>query len=282
LPRSGRTGRPDPAPAQRRRGGTTAGDLSRIGVRAGAERRARAAGLGAPYLVPAALAALAALSAWLAWPRLASFGGSLESPETQVRRALASQTRAQLDDVYGFRSGGTVELAALHFDDVAPDVRGDRATVVAMLSADGRAAWRDQAASLSYLGRERFHMRRCAIALWCGEGDQFDRLRGVLTALFRRHDAWQTRDAEAYGRLLAPGYRDGVEDRAAALARVTAALGPATPRARVLGWQVRVERDAAEVGEDLELAASNGSARRERHVYRLAREGERWLFVGGL
>ncbi|HET9595400.1 MAG TPA: nuclear transport factor 2 family protein, partial [Anaeromyxobacteraceae bacterium] len=233
-------------------------------------------------LVPAALAAAAGLAAWLAWPHLASLGGSLESPETQLRRALAAQTRAQLDDVYGFRSGGTVELSPVKFDDVAPDVRGDRATVVAMLSAEGRAAWRDQAAALSYLGRERFHMRRCAIALWCGEGDQFDRLRGVLTTLFRRHDAWQTRDAEAYGRLLAPGYRDGGEDRAAALARVTGALGPAAPRARVLGWQVRIERDAAEVGEDLELAGPADALRRERHVYRLAREGERWLFVSGL
>jgi hypothetical protein len=170
----------------------------------------------------------------------------------------------------------------MRFEDVAPTVEAGRATVVAMLSAQGRAVWRDQAAAVVYLGRERFHMKRCAIALWCGEGDQFDRLRGVLTALFRRHDAFQGRDVAAYARLLGDGYRGGGEDRAAAAARLARQLAAERARARVVGWQIRVEREAAEVGEDLELSAEGGEERRERRVYRLAREGERWVFVGGL
>lgn len=277
MPRSGRTSPPPP-----RQGGTTPGDLSRIGVRTRAEWRARGGGSGAPYLLPGGLALLAAGVAWLSWGRLESCGAALESPETQVKRALAAQTRAQLDDVYGFRSGGTVDLGPVRFEDVAPAVEAGRATVVAMVSAQGRAVWRDQAASVAYLGRERFHMKPCSIALWCGEGDQFDRLRGVLTALFRRHDAFQGRDAAAYARLLGDGYRDGGEDRAAAAARLFRELAAERARARVIGWQIRVEREAAEVGEDLLLSAGGGEERRERRVYRLAREGERWVFVGGV
>jgi hypothetical protein len=50
----------------------------------------------------------------------------------------------------------------------------------------------------------------------------------------------------------------------------------------VVGWQIRIERAGAEVGEDLEVGPPGGAARRERHVYRLDREGERWVFVGGV
>src|SRR5260221_14651863 len=116
-----------------------------------------------------------------------------------------------------------------------------------MLDAEGRAAWREEAARVSYLGREQFHMTPCTIALWCAEGDQFSRLRGVLTILFRRLDAFNAADAGAYGRLLAADYSDRGVGRAALLARLAKDFGSG-PRARVkvLGWQIRVERDRAE------------------------------------
>ncbi len=262
-----------------RRAGTSTGDLSRIGVK---QEARLAGGSGAPYLVPGGLALAAAVAAWLFWGRLASCGASLATPETQIRTALAHQDRAHLDDVYGFHGGGTVELYGVTFGDVAPSVERGRATVVAMLSAEGRAVWRDQEAKLAYLGRERFHMKPCSIALWCGEGDQFERLRGVLLALFRRHDAFERRDLAAYEHLLATGYREGPDDRAAVLRRLAGDLSRAAGRARVLAWQIRVERGAAEVGEDLELATQGGAPRRERRLYRLEREGERWVFVGGI
>ncbi|GEJ55887.1 nuclear transport factor 2 family protein [Anaeromyxobacter diazotrophicus] len=270
MPRSGRP----PAPR-----GSAAGDLSRIGV---SSRRERGFRTGAPYLVPAALALAAAVAAWLSWGRLASLGASLGTPETQIRQALAAQERAHLDDVYGFHAGGTVELYGTRYEDVVPLVEGGRATVVAMLTAQGRVAWRGEAAQLAYVGRERFHMRPCTIARWCGEGDQFDRLRGVLLLLFRRHDAAERADLDAYGRLLAPDYRDGGEDRAAALARLAGELAAGPGRTRVSAWQIRVERDRAEVGEDREVSAPGAPPRQERRVYRLAREGERWLLVGGV
>jgi hypothetical protein len=251
----------------------------RVDVSGGGRRAGRT---GAPYLAPAALAVVAALAGWIGWGRIASWGASLEAPETQVRKALAHQDRAQLADVYGFRGGGTVDLHPVRFDDVTPSVEQGRATVVAMLSAEGRVVWRDQQARLTYLGRERFHMKPCSIALWCGEGDQFERLRGVLVALFRRHDAYQRRDLEGYGRLLAAHYRDRDEDRASALRRLERELGSPSGEARVVSWQIRVDRAGAEVGEDVEIDGAGPGPRRERHVYRLELEAGRWVFSAGL
>ncbi len=270
MPRSGRP--PD------RGGRTSTGDLSRIGVK---DRRDGGGRIGAPYLVPTGLAVLAAVAVWLGWGRLASCGASLESPDTQIRRSLATQDRAHLADVYGFRGGGTLELLPVRFADVTTSVERGRATVVAMLSAEGRAVWRDQEAKVAYVGRERFHMKPCSIALWCSEGDQFDRLRGVLLALFRHRDAYRLRDTDAVARLLAPDYRDGGEDRSAALRRVASAVRDAPP-ARVVAWQIRVERSGAEVGEDLEVMPPDAPPRRERHVYRLVWTDERWVFTGGV
>jgi len=240
---------------------------------------------GAPYLVPFLLAGAAAAGLWTWRGQLASVGTSLtlESPETQVRKALQSQGRAHLEDVYGFHSGGTLELVPVRYSDVVPLVEGSRATVVALLDAEGRVTWRDRKASLSYLGREKFHMKPCSIALWCAEGDQFSRLRELLRTLFRRLDAEEARDPSAYAALVAEGYRDGATDRAALLDRLSRDLrrGP-PPSVPVLGWQVRVEGDSAEVGEDREVVPQGGEARRERSRYRLVREGERWVFASGL
>ena len=240
---------------------------------------------GAPYLLPAAAAVLAAL-ALFAWRKELSSAGSsltLESPETQVAKALASQTRAHLEDVYAFRAGGTVELVPVRYSDVLPAVEGGTASVVALLDAEGRVSWRDQAADLSYLGREHFHMKPCDIALWCAQGDQFGRLRGVLRTLFRRLDAEEARDPSAYAILLADDYRDSALGREATLERLRRELEAGDrPRVRVRAWQIRVDRDAAEVGEDQEVTGPGGRTRPARARYRLVRRGERWLFAGGL
>ncbi len=267
-----------------RRPGTTAGDLSRIGAGAhGEDGPLVRGGRGAPYLVPIALSLLAVAALWFGRGWLASLGSALESPDTQLRRALGNQVRAELDDVYGFRSGGTVQLHGLRFEDVATSVEGRRATVVAVLTAEGRVSWRGQQSSLAYVGRERFHMVPCRMAVWCGEGDQFGRLRGVLLALFRHRDALEQRDLAQLASLAAPDYSDAGEDRAALLNRARRELaGPTDAPARVSGWQVRVERDRAEVGEDSSPSGDAGEAGRGRRVYRLARVEGRWLFTAGL
>ncbi len=240
---------------------------------------------GAPYLVPFLAAAAAAGAAWFWRAELLSAGSSaaLESPETQVRKALAAQGRAHLEDIYGWKAGGTLELVPVRYSDVVPDVEGDRATVVALLDAEGKAVWRDQAASVSYIGREQFHMKPCKIALWCAEGDQFSRLRAVMRTLFRRLDGARGGDAAAVASLAAPDYREGDTDRAALEARLRAELVQPRPELRVTGWQIRVDRDSAEVGEDYVDAEPGKSGDRTfRARYRLERRGERWMFTSGL
>jgi hypothetical protein len=186
------------------------------------------------------------VAAWIWRAEILSLGSSLslQSPETQIRQALAHQQSAHLEDVYGFRAGGTLELVPVRYAEVVPVVEGNRATVVAVLDAEGRAVWRDRDARVSYVGRETFHMRPCTIALWCAEGDQFARLRGVLRALFRHDDEMRTR-----------------EDR------------------RVRAWQIRVERDGAEVGEDYEVEVPGQGKRTLRARYRLEPRDERWVLT---
>ncbi|HYG66447.1 MAG TPA: nuclear transport factor 2 family protein [Anaeromyxobacteraceae bacterium] len=246
----------------------------------GTRRRLRFGKSGAPYLVPSLLALAAIVLAWLYWDRLTTIPASVEAPETQIRRALANQARAHLSDVYGFKAGGTAELYEVRYGDVTARVEGGKATVLAMVEAQGRLAWRDEAATLSYVGRERFGMTPCSIALWCGDGDQFGRLRDVLTLLFRRADAFNARDAEAYARLVSDRYDGG---KAPVLARLRKDLaGEPAAKLDVLGWQIRVERERAIVGEDYAIRLGDGPERRHRARFELALEGGRWRIVSGL
>jgi hypothetical protein len=244
---------------------------------------------GAPYLVPFLAASAAAAAVWFWRVELLNAGSAatLQSPETQVRQALAAQGRAHLEDIYGWKAGGTLELVPVRYADVVPDVEGNRASVVAVLDAEGKAVWRDQSATVSYIGREQFHMRPCKIALWCAEGDQFARLRAVLRTLFRRLDAERAGEPAAAVALAADDYRDGVTDREALQDRLRRELATPRPDVRVTGWQIRIERDVAEVGEDHEAGGESGDVRHrgqrgQRRRYRLERRGERWLFTSGL
>ena len=251
--------------------------------RARAERRARAGRLGAPYLLPLALAAAAA---FLLWHYRAQLGAidlpiAAAGPEAQVKEALRHQDRASLADVYGFHAGGTAELRPVRFGDVAVSAADGRAQVVAVVEAQGQVVWRAERADLAYVGRETFRMTPCSIALWCADGQQFERLRGVLIALFRRADAAAAGDPEAEARLASDAYA-APGGKPALLARLADRAREPAPEFHVRAWQIRVERDRAVVGEDRELAGAAGGIERRREVYTLAREGERWRFVDGL
>lgn len=246
--------------------------------------RELSARVGAPFLAPAALALLAGLLAWALWGKVscASVRTAAAGPEAQVKAALAAQTTARLADVYGFQAGGTAELDPVRFSDVAVQVDGDRARVLAVVEAEGRVAWRDQAARLAYVGREAFSMERCRIAGFCADGRQFEALQGVLTLAFRRRDALDGGDAAAYARLLSERHEGegGKAALAAGVARELAAGPP--PRARVRAWQLRVERGRAIVGEDVEVEPAGGGApetRRER--FEAVREDGRWRIAAG-
>ena len=242
---------------------------------------------GAPYLVPLLAAAAVAAAAWHWRAEIQDYGSSvtLQSPETQIKQALAAQGRAHLEDIYGWKAGGTLELVPVRYSEVVPDVEGNRATVVAVLDAEGKAVWRDQEARVSYVGREQFHMKPCKIALWCAEGDQFARLRAVLRTLFRRLDAARAGDAATIATLAADDYQDGPTDRAALVEKLRQENVRHRPEHRpdleVKAWQIRVDRDGAEVGEDYDVN-EGGNVRHRRARYRLERRGERWVFVSGL
>lgn len=245
-------------------------------------RRERAARVGAPHLAPAALALAAGALVWLSWGQLRACGrAAVTSPETQVREALAAQRRAGIPDAYGFRAGGAVQLDEVRYADVQVAVEGGKARVVAVVEASGRVVWREEQAAIVYIGREVFSMAPCTAAGWCADGQQFQRLRGVLSALFRRGDAANAGDLEALARLLSERWREP-GGKAAAVARLRAAR-EASPGAqvRVLGWQIRVERDGATVGEDHEVLRGGGPPEARRVVYELVREDDRWRFVAG-
>jgi hypothetical protein len=204
-------------------------------------------------------------------------------PDLQVREALARQTRATLSDDDGSLGGRTIELDPIRFRDVVSSEIDGRATVVSMVDLEGRVLWSGRSATLSYIGREQFRMIPCETAVWCPEGDQFARLRGVLALLFQREDAANGHDAQIYERLVSPRYEDRGLARDALLKRIAVDFEKLPKaRLRVLGWQIRVERDSAEVGEDWELLVRGRAPERRRARYALAKEGELWSFVSGL
>lgn len=251
--------------------------------RARAERRARASRLGSPYLFPLVIASLSAVLLWHFRAELASLNLPVAAagPETQVREALAHQERASLADVYGFHAGGTAELRPVRYGDVTVSVEDGKARVLAMVEARGQVVWRSERADLAYVGREAFGMTRCSIALYCGDGQQFSGLRGVLLPLFRRGDAAAAGDLEALSRLVSPRYAaEGGKEGLLARMRASPPLEPG--QAHVRAWQIRVERDLATVGEDYDLASGAGRTEKRRALYVLVREGERWLFQDGL
>ena len=76
-------------------------------------------------------------------------------------------------------------------------------------------------------------------------------------------------------------YADRGETKDALLARLGRAWAGEQGRPSVRAWQMRVERETAEVGEDLEVARPDGPLR-TRALYRLRWDGARWVFTGGL
>jgi hypothetical protein len=241
---------------------------------------------GAPYLFPILLTALALAGGWWLKDAAPGLAGAVASPEVKVRAALAAFTSARLEDVYGHGSGGLAELSDLRLADVTVALEGEgdraRARVVAMAEGTGRVAWRGQVATLAYVGREAFTMRPCTFAGYCAEGEALAELRPVLRLLFRRLDAFNGRDAEAYGRLVAEGYR-GAGGKAALLTRLREDLASGPPATlTVTAWQLRVDRDQVVVGEDELLTTPGRPPVALRARLTLVREAGRWVVADGL
>ena len=237
---------------------------------------------GAPYLFPVLLILLVLGAGWWLWDATPRLAGAVADPETRVRAALARQKSLHLSDVYGFEAGGTLELTPVRFGDLAITVEGERAQVVAMVEVDGVIDWRHGRIRVGYIGREKFSMTPCDIGGWCADGRQLAELRRVLPLLFRRIDAFNGRDAAAYGRLVGEGYR-GPGGKAAVLAQLGRDFGPG-PAARltVIAWQLRVERDRVVVGEDERVRVGDGPEAALRARLELVKENGRWVIADGL
>jgi hypothetical protein len=146
---------------------------------------------------------------------------------------------ARLGPIEVEAGGARVALARASFSDVVVSLDGPRALVVAVVQADGQVRLPGAEPSLAYVGRESFAMERCADRRWCLAPDALAGVRGVVAAL---------------------------------------AAAPRAEGGRPVAWQVRVERDAAEAGEDYEVL-EGGTPRRLRARHALAREGGGWRMV---
>jgi len=171
----------------------------------------------------------------------------------------------------------------VRFADLVVTAEGARAGVVAVADADGVVAWRGQDVTLSYVGRERLQLVRCPGEGWCVDGEPVPRLNSLLSTLVRRAEAFAEADAERYRPLVADDYGGAAGGKPELLRRLATDLG-ASPRARLrlIGWQVRIERETAQVGEDFEIGIGAGSARRLRARFDLREDRGRWRFTGGL
>lgn len=231
-------------------------------------------------LVAAGALAAAAVAAWVLSGGSEGLRAALEGSEAGVRRVLASTRGGELQVGPG---GGSLRLQRLRYLDPLVAAEGDRAEVTAVADADGVLTWRGASIAVAYLGRERLALVRCPGAGWCLDGAPTPRLAALLATLVRRAQAFDDGDAEAYLSLVDDGYRSPEGGRAELLRRLRADLR-ARPRARLrpLGWQARIERDSAEVGEDYEITLGEGPPRRLRARLALREEGGRWRFTGGL
>jgi hypothetical protein len=169
--------------------------------------------------------------------------GALRAPLSAALKSpetLAREAAAALARPRALEAGpARVELDDVRLAEITVAVDGSRARVVAIAEAGGRARFADQAPALSYMGRETFLLERCAQG-WCAVEGALPALRGVVEAL---------------------------------------AGSPRPPGARVLAWQIRVERDAATAGEDQEIA-EGATTRRLRAVRALRRDAAgRWALA---
>jgi hypothetical protein len=238
-----------------------------------ATRRALAGGL--------ALAAVAIFAAWWTAGGEGRLRSLVESPETGIRRALSAAGGPGPSALPG--SAATLRIDRVRFTDLLVSASGPAAEVVAVADADGSVEWRARAVAISYVGRERLRAVRCPGAGWCVDGERLPRLASLLSVLARRADAFDDADAERYGPLVAEDYAGQEGGKPELLRRLAQDLA-ARPRARFLpiSWQVRIERETAQVGEDYEIALGGAGARRLRARLDLRDEGGRWRITGGL
>lgn len=188
-------------------------------------------------------------------------------PEAEVGLALRDLERGRARIEVGGRGALEVTSARLEHLLVKPEGEG----LVAVTQVDAEAVFAGTTA-ISYIGLERVPFSASPSGVR-PRGPLLPALAQVVELLLERDAAVTRSDLKAVEALTAHGYDGGEEARAAALAAVARRLGQAPPRAR--SWTIRVERESAELLEDLGPDAG-------RVRLRLAREGGRFRFAAGL
>lgn len=191
------------------------------------------------FRVLAPLVAVALAGGWALLHGLPDLGGS---PDARVRRALAAAGEVVLEDLAGAGQGTRAALRVTYRDAIGAEEQGGRLRAVAVVEAEGTIRGSGLDAVVAVVGREQIPLVPCAAGDCPGPEGPLPRIRGVLEALVARHRA-----------LVATG-----------------------SHRRVVAWQVRVERDTAEVGEDLQTPGPASAPARERTRLRLGRQGGRW------
>jgi hypothetical protein len=240
------------------------------------ERPRRLARLASAAAVAIALGA----AAWL------TVGGDalrarLEGPEAGARRVLAAAREAPAVPLPG--GEGTFRVDRVRFAEPVVRADGARAEVTVVAEGEGTVALRGAEVRVGLVAQERIPMASRPGGGWAIAGPALlPRTTSLLAVLCRRAAAFDDAAPERYGPLVDEGYRGADGGREGLLRRIAADLG-ALPRARLrpVAWQLRLEREEAEVGEDYEIAAG-GPPRRLRARFRLREGSGGWTFTEGL
>lgn len=205
---------------------------------------------------------------------LASCGGCepVTGPEIEIARILEAQSKGATIAVPG---AGTLALSKVRFDRVLVKPEGEGFTAVATVDADGAL----DGMAVGYLGLERVPFVRRG-AQWVPKTSLLPALVEVASLLAERHSALRRHDATAIERLVAHGWSDRRLSREEALSQMRDRVRDASGDERAVRWIIRIEREGAEVLEELDRAT--GTSGRGQVRFQLGREEGRFRFVAGL
>lgn len=135
--------------------------------------------------------------------------------------------------------------------------------------------------TVKWVGPFRWELERAGWPLRIRSGF-LDALRDVEAVLDARRAALEANDAEAYGRLLHPDYRDGDLDREGALSRIAQDLDGAVIRLEPIHHQAERRQDLVHVDERYTLRLGEQAFPRGLARLTLRASLGRWRIAAGL
>ena len=194
---------------------------------------------------------------------------SLDPPETRVLAAL-EQMQPSSAPAFLVR-GARMQVQRVAFSRLLVKREGEGFTAVATVDAEAQL---EGGPSVSYLGLERIPFQR-EDGTWRPRGPVLPALAQMVELMQRKAEAYERGDAAALEGLVAQRWEDGPRDRRVAALREE--LNRPIPQPKAARWFIRVEREGAELLEEVP-----GEQGPERRRYRLVREAEGFRFASGL